>query len=67
MTRTSTIAAAAVVTALLVGGCASDAPMTTTNISLGQQLIDLKDAHDKGALSDKEYKNARERIIDNAR
>jgi len=46
MTRTSTIAAAAVMSALLVGGCASDAPMATTNVSLGQQLIDLKDAHD---------------------
>jgi len=67
MSRTPTIAAAVVVAALLAGGCASDAPMTTTNISLGQQLIDLKDARDKGALSDKEYKNARERIIDNAR
>jgi hypothetical protein len=67
MTRTSTIAAAALVAALLAGGCASDAPMTTTNVSLGQQLIDLKDAHDKGALSDKEYKKARENLIDNAR
>ena len=27
----------------------------------------VKDAHDKGTLSDKEYKNAREQIIDNAR
>ena len=61
------MAMAALAGALLVGGCAGDPPMTTTNVSLGQQLIDLKDAHDKGALSDKEYENARERIIDNAR
>jgi len=67
MTRISMIAAAAVVAALLVGGCASDAPMTTTNVSLGQQLIDLKDARDKGALSEKEYEKARDKIIDNAR
>lgn len=67
MTRKTMIAGAIAVSVLLMGGCASEPPMTTTNVSLGQQLIDLKDAHDKGAISDKEYKNARERIIDNAR
>ncbi len=67
MNRRSTITAVAFVAAVLAGGCASDEPLTTANVSLGQQLIDLKDAHDKGALSDKEYKKARENIIDNAR
>ena len=30
---------------------------------LGEELIKLQEAHDKGALSDKEYEDARERLL----
>jgi hypothetical protein len=32
--------------------------------TVGQELIDLKQAKDKGALSDEEYQKARKRLID---
>ena len=39
----------------------------TVNVSIGQQLIDLKKAKDAGALSDKEYQAQVKRVIDSVR
>lgn len=54
--------------ALLLAGCGSNefhrAPV---NVSIGQQLIDLKKAHDGGALSKKEYDDQRAKLIDSVR
>lgn len=36
----------------------------TVNVSIGQQLIDLKKAKDSGALSQKEYDQQVRRLID---
>jgi outer membrane murein-binding lipoprotein Lpp len=64
-----TAIAAAVLAGALLGGCGSSPKVVdvTSNVSIGQQLIDLKNAHDSGAITDKEYQRARKQIIDNAR
>jgi hypothetical protein len=36
----------------------------TVNVSIGQQLIDLKKAKDSGALSPKEYEQQARKLID---
>jgi hypothetical protein len=36
----------------------------TVNVSIGQQLIDLKKARDSGALSQKEYEQQVRKLID---
>jgi hypothetical protein len=36
----------------------------TVNVSIGQQLIDLKKAKDSGALSQKEYEQQARKLID---
>jgi hypothetical protein len=60
--------AAALLTALSIAACGGpEVVQVTSNVSIGQQLIDLKNAHDGKAISDGEYKKARAKIIDNAR
>ena len=39
----------------------------TVSVSIGQQLIDLKQARDAGALSEHEYQVQVRRVIDSAR
>ena len=36
----------------------------TVNVSIGQQLIDLKKARDSGAMSQKEYEQQTRKLID---
>jgi hypothetical protein len=36
---------------------------TTTTTTLGDELKDLKDAYDKGIISEKEYNESKEKII----
>ena len=62
----ATMCAGAAALLLLMGGCSSEPAKVTKDVSIGQQLIDLKSARDSGAISDKEYQRARESIIDNA-
>jgi hypothetical protein len=51
--------------AAALAGCSSTkvvrAPL---NVTIGQQLIDLKKAHTNGALSASEYDEQRRRLID---
>lgn len=51
----------------LISGCcsggSSDVKTETTATTLGSELKDLKDAYDQGIISEKEYNEAREKIL----
>jgi hypothetical protein len=52
------------VVVLLIAGCSGhEVVRPTVNVSVGQQLIDLKKAREAGALSEKEYREQRESLI----
>ncbi|MEZ5569639.1 MAG: SHOCT domain-containing protein [Halioglobus sp.] len=56
----------AVVLALALGltACGSSTKTTVQNTDTqGQQLLDLKEAYDKGVISEKEYKRAKSKIL----
>jgi hypothetical protein len=38
-------------------------PVPVSTTPLGDELIKLKEAHEKGALTDKEYENAKEKLL----
>lgn len=49
---------------LLLTGCGGhEVVRPTVDVSIGQQLIDLKRAREAGALSDREYEHQRRRLI----
>ena len=61
-----------VVLLVVLSGCCCGGTDTETKIiekqpvssaPLGEELIKLQEAHDKGALSDKEYEDAKERLL----
>jgi hypothetical protein len=52
---------------LLVACGGAEVRKTVTNVSLGQQLIDLKQARDTGALSAADYERQRHDLIDSVR
>lgn len=60
--------AACLVVVISLAGCSSNevirAPL---DISIGQQLIDLKQAHTSGAISDAEFDQQRKQLIQQAR
>ena len=48
-----------------MSGCGSpDVVRAPIDITIGQQLIDLKKAHDNGVLNASEYDSQRRRLID---
>ncbi|HKY02590.1 MAG TPA: hypothetical protein VJM53_08560 [Burkholderiales bacterium] len=51
---------------LLLTACGGGAEVktSTTTVSVGQQLIDLKKARDTGAMTQAEYDGAKSRLID---
>jgi hypothetical protein len=56
------------VTALVVSGCAGAAfnkieLVMNRNVTVGQELLDLKTAHDEGIISDSEYIQAKKDIL----
>ena len=58
----------AIVAAVVVAGCASSSTKVTPpviNVSIGQQLIDLKKARESGAITQREYEQQAKRVIDN--
>jgi hypothetical protein len=59
--------ACAVAVAALAACSGDKVVQPTVNVSIGQQLIDLKKAHDSGALKDNEYQKQRKMLIDNVR
>ncbi|MCK5649205.1 MAG: hypothetical protein KAI22_10025 [Gammaproteobacteria bacterium] len=46
------------------GGGGADIQTTTTTTTMGQELMDLDESYKKGILTEKEYKNAKENIMD---
>lgn len=60
--------AASVLAALVLAGCGgTEVVQPNVNVSMGQQLIDLKKAKDAGALSESEYKSQKAKLIDSFR
>lgn len=54
--------------ALTVTGCSStDVVRAPLDVTIGQQLIDLKEAHTNGALSLSEYNDQRRRLINSVK
>jgi uncharacterized membrane protein len=45
------------------GGSSVKNETKTTTTTLGDELKDLKDAYDKGIISEKEYEQSKEKII----
>jgi hypothetical protein len=65
--RTFKACGAAVAVLLALAACSSasmDVLPPTVNVSIGQQLIDMKNARDSGALSQKEYEQQVRKLID---
>jgi hypothetical protein len=56
---------AAVAFIALLSGCSSTEVVRQLDLSVGQQLIDLKKARDNGALSASEYEDQRRKLIRN--
>ena len=46
------------------GGGGAEIKATTTNTTMGQELMDLHESYKQGILSEKEFKNAKEAIMD---
>jgi len=46
------------------GGGGADVKTTTTTVSIGQQLIDLKKAYDSGAMNEAQYARSKKQLID---
>jgi hypothetical protein len=57
---------AILVVASLLCACGSP-PRPRVDVTIGQQLIELKEAHDAGALSTKEYDRQRKMLIDSVK
>lgn len=63
MKRTSILVISAACLVVL-SGCGSSHEMKVTSQTTGQELIDLKKAYDSGVITEKEYNNQREAILD---
>ena len=62
--KKSVLGAALVAVVLSLSACGSSSK-TTVNATgtQGQQLMDLKEAYDKGVITEKEYNKTREKIL----
>jgi len=71
MTRiTMGVIAFAFMTVMLLAACSSaktEVMPPHVNVSIGQQLIDLKKAKESGAISEKEYQAQVKRVIDSVK
>lgn len=65
MTQTKFIFIAAIIISSLAGcgGGGAKVEATTTNTTMGQELMDLNDSYKKGILTEKEYNNAKKNIM----
>ena len=55
------------IAATLTGCSSTDVVRAPLDVSVGQQLLDLKSAHDSGALNKQEYDQQRKTLINNVR
>jgi len=46
------------------GGGGAELKSHTTTTTLGQELMDLKAAYEKGVITKKEYESAKEKLLD---
>lgn len=56
--------ATAVAALVLVAGCSSRPAGPRVDVTIGQQLIELKEAHAAGAITTKEWDKQRKRLIE---
>ncbi|MFV0477542.1 MAG: SHOCT domain-containing protein [Parahaliea sp.] len=53
-----------VVSAMALGACSGgDSSIKQTTQTQGQQLLDLKEAYDKGVITEKEYERTKKQIL----
>lgn len=65
MTQIKTFFIIAIVLMLVAcGGGGADVITNTTTTTMGQELMDLDDSYKKGLLTEKEYKKAKENIME---
>jgi ABC-type glycerol-3-phosphate transport system substrate-binding protein len=66
MMKKTGLLASVLVLVLGLSACGGSDTQTTvkTTQTQGQQLLDLKEAYDKGVITQKEYENAKEDILD---
>ncbi len=56
----------AIVVAGILSACGSEPSAgPRVDVTIGQQLIELKEAHESGALTDKEYARQKKQLINN--
>jgi len=68
MHRSHRWVASVLFTAALLAGCSHrEVLQPAVEVTIGQQLIDLKKARDSGALSASEYQHQKQRLIDAVR
>jgi hypothetical protein len=46
------------------GGGGAEVKTETTSVTLGQQLIDLQAAYDKGIITEKQYNETKKNLLD---
>jgi uncharacterized membrane protein len=66
MMKKTVLLASVLVLVFGLSACGGSDTQTTvkTTQTQGQQLLDLKEAYDKGVITQKEYENAKEDILD---
>lgn len=66
MLKNTLIGAVVMAAVLALPGCGGNDTQTTvkTTETQGKQLLDLKEAYDKGVITEKEYKRTKEDILD---
>ena len=65
MLQRAVLSATAVVLLLSLSGCGGNDTQTTvkTTETQGKQLLDLKEAYDKGVITESEYKRTKNEIL----
>lgn len=58
---------ALLLSSMLLSGCGGSDVKQTTTTTMGQELIDLKESHDRGIITDEEYQRAKKDIIERYR
>jgi hypothetical protein len=59
----SILGATIIAVALSVTACGGSTPTVKQTETQGQQLMDLKDAYDKGVITEKEYNSTKKKIL----